>query len=121
MAPLTMMRVVRISFSRRGTTPRRASGGRNAMPLGVMISLHQGLLLIPQSATMLQPVHMSQPHFPVDLVPGPRLNLLARSLTCHQQPPCCGLTTAQCSACAQQTGRSCTLQSADLKAGCPSA
>ena len=63
MAPLTMMRVVRISLSRRGTTPRRASGGRNAMPLGVMISLHQGAAA------------------------GPAKSLCCSLFTCHSRMP----------------------------------
>ena len=71
MAPLTMMRVVRISFSRRGTTPRRASGGRNAMPLGVMISLHQGLLLIPQISHYAAASAHVTAAFPSRFSPGP--------------------------------------------------
>ena len=41
MAALTMMRVDRISCSRRGRMPGRASGGAYATPFGAMISLSQ--------------------------------------------------------------------------------
>ena len=69
------------------------------MPLGVMISLHQGLLLVLQSVSMLQPVHLSQPHCPVSH-PGHRLGLLAYSMALPQAATCCGLTTVHCSDCA---------------------
>ena len=40
MAPLTMIRVDRISCSRRGTIPGRAACGRYATPLAAITSLH---------------------------------------------------------------------------------
>lgn len=39
MAAFTMMRVCRISDSKRGTTPRRAAWGAQATPLGLTVSL----------------------------------------------------------------------------------
>ena len=41
MAPLTMIRVDRISCSRRGTMPGRASCGRYATPLAAITNLCQ--------------------------------------------------------------------------------